>query len=270
MPELEKSISEWRSRMTAALPQHEEAVAELEEHLREHLACLQRQGKSDDEAFALAQERLGDPRAVAREFSRMPVGWWPARILLPALALLLALFVGLALWNWSRRMPVTALQLVFHGTYITGFFGVLGSGLIAASALVTTWRRPLRERERCAVRALLKKLAWVAAVAIPVGIVLGSIWRAQLIPNHWTLWSHHLRLMGPAASVALLFFAQSRTAANERRLWVMAIFASFVLFFSCFGPSIRVADIPVAWLCVVFLLGQVFLVLPRFRIVRVR
>ena len=40
MPNLETRIQEWRARMTQALPQRDEAVAELEEHLREHVANL--------------------------------------------------------------------------------------------------------------------------------------------------------------------------------------------------------------------------------------
>lgn len=270
MPDLENRIAEWRARMMAALPQREEAVAELEEHLREHLAGLRLQGKSDDEALALAQERLGDPQAVAREFGRMPHAWRPGLILLPALGLMLAFLLGVTLLNWSQRMPVTPLQVVFHGVYIVGYFGVLGSGLIATSAFVTTWWRPLHERERCAVRRLLKKLTWLAVVLLPLGIALGIVWRAQFLPNQWTQWSYLLRLVGAIVSTALLFLAQSRPTMNERRVWLTAIFASFVLFFSAFGPSIRLANIPVAWLCLVFLLGQVFLILPRFRIVRVR
>lgn len=268
MPELEIRIAEWRARMAAVLPQRDEAMAELEEHLRDHLADLRRQGKSDEEAFALAQERLGEPHAVAREFERMPV-MQPGWILLPALALMLAFLVGLSLWHWSQRLPVTALHVVFLGTYVTGCFGVLGSGLIATSALVTTLRRPLREREQCAVRRLLKKLARLAVVLLPMGVALGTFWRAELIPNQWTLWSYNLRMIVSIVSVALLFFAQSRPAASDRVRWLTAIFASLVLFFSRFGPAIRIADIPVAWLCAVFLLGQVFFVLPRFRIVRV-
>jgi hypothetical protein len=145
-----------------------------------------------------------------------------------------------------------------------------GSGLIATSALVTAWRRPLLEREVGAVRRILGRLAWLAVVMLPAGIALSTLWRAQFMPNQWTLWSYQLRMIGSLISVALLFFAHARRAASDRVRWLTAICASAVLFFSGFDPRIRVADIPVAWLCTLFLLGQVLLALPRFRIVRVR
>lgn len=44
--------------MTQAPPQRDEALAEPEEHLREHFANLQQQGKSDEEAWVLAQDTL--------------------------------------------------------------------------------------------------------------------------------------------------------------------------------------------------------------------
>ncbi len=111
MPELETMIAQWRDRMSTALSQRDEVVAELEEHLREHIATLQRQGKSDEEAFAIAQERLGEPGAVAREFERMGAGWLLGMILLSGLALLFAFTSAYLLWNWSRRLPLTALQI---------------------------------------------------------------------------------------------------------------------------------------------------------------
>jgi hypothetical protein len=271
MSKLETSIAEWRARMTEALPQRDEAVAELEEHLREHMAKLQRQGKSDDEAFALAQERIGEPHAIAREFDRMPASWRPGLILLPVLALILAFLLGGILYNyWERRLSVGALHpkwdqlyLVSIATSFTGYFGIFGSALIATGAFMKTSRRPLSERERQAVRRLLGKLARIAAIFISIGWALSTLWLARFQGTHWSL---HLRLAGPLFSVALLIFAQSRPAASHRVGWIMAILPCLVVVFASFGRFIRVADISVAWLCVVFLLGQVFFALPRFRI----
>ena len=269
MPELETKIAAWRARMSAALPHRNEAVVELEEHLREHLAALQRQGKSEDEAFALAQERLGSVQVVAHEFDRMPAGWRPGVILLWMLALLLALAVGASLWGWSRRLPLTIFQIVASCVNGTGFFGILGSGVVAASALITSCWRPLRERERQAVRQLLKMLTRLAGVFLPVGLALVTVWRAQFVPNFWTLGAYELRLIAILASLGLLAFTQSRRS-RERVLWLTAICASLVAFFSGFAPRFRVADVPIAWLGAVFLAGQIFLAVPRFRIVRVR
>ncbi len=269
MPELETRIAQWRTRMAAALPERDEAVAELEEHLRDYLADLKRQGKSDDEAFSLAEERLGQPVTIAREFGRMPSGWRPGRVSLPVLALALATLMGLSLWNWSRHLTVSALQVIALGVYITGYFGVLGAGLIATSASVKSLLRPLSERERRAVRRLLQRLARLAVWMLPLGAALGAYWRAEFLTNQWTEWSFHLRLLASTVSVGLLFLVQSRSSPSDRSRWLAAILATLAIVLSGFGPRLRIADFPVAWLGALFLAGQVFSMLPRFRIVRV-
>lgn len=267
MPNLETRIHEWRARMTQALPQRDEAVAELEEHLREHLVSLRQEGKSEEEAFALAQERIGEPHAIAREFSRMPAGWRPGLVMLPLLALILAVFWAAYLWTVSQRRDVPALYVGSITTGVVGFFGLLGSGVMATTAFLKSARRPLSERERLGVRRMLVKLAWLAGVFVAIGWLLGTVWLLQLDPNNlWTAWSYHLRPAGLLASVALLLFAHSRPATSDRVRWFTAILPLLVVFSSTFGRFFRVADISVAWVCVVFILLQTILVLPRFRI----
>jgi hypothetical protein len=267
MSDLEIRIEEWRARMTQALSQRDEAVAELEEHLREHVSHLQRQGKSEEEAFALAQERIGEPHAIAREFSRMPAGWRPGLVMLPVLVLILAVFWGTFLWSVSQRLDVPALYVGSITTGAVGFFGLFGSGVIATTAFLKSARRPLSERERLAVRRMLVKLARLAGVFVAIGWLLGTVWLLQLDPNNLrTAWSYHLRPAGLLVSVALLLFAHSRPATSDRVRWLTAILPLLVVFFSTFGRFIRVANISVVWVCVVFILVQAILVLPRFRI----
>ncbi len=89
MPEadLEPDIAAWRARMTAALPGRPEAVRELEEHLRDHIAALRREGMSGAAALAAAVRQFGDAAAVGREFSGTPSRWfgvahsWERRVL---------------------------------------------------------------------------------------------------------------------------------------------------------------------------------------------
>jgi hypothetical protein len=268
MSNLETRIAEWRARMLRALPHRYETVAELEEHLREHCADLQRQGKSDGEAFALAQERIGEPQAIAREFNRMPACWRPGLILLPVLALTLAFFLGYYFWFTSQRLPITALMVASLVTSTTGFFGLVGSALIATTACLKSARRPLSERERLAVRRMLAKLARLSVVFIAIGWAAGTAWRSQLIWNSaWMLWSYHLRLAGLLASLAMLIFVHARPATSDRVRWLTAMLPFLVVLFSSFGPFLRVANIPVGWVCVAILLvGQVYFALPRFRI----
>src|SRR5687767_6289770 len=104
MSNFDLRIGEWRTQMARALPQRDELVAELEEHLREHFSHLRQEGKSEDEAFALARQRIGEPDAIAREFDRMPACWRPGLIILPIMAVLTVFLLGGYLWLWSQEL----------------------------------------------------------------------------------------------------------------------------------------------------------------------
>ena len=268
MSKLESRIAEWRARMLQALPQRDETVAELEEHLRENCAELQRQGKSDDEAFAVAQKRMGEPEAIRREFDRMPAGWRPGLFLLPIWALFLAVSLGFQLWMWSERLPLTTLLVAFLLTSWIGFFAVVGSALIATSAFLKSAWRPLSERERLAVRRVLARLARLAAGFVAIGWVMGGLfWGSQLRVTPPDLLHYHLRTAGLFVSVVLLVFAHSRTGTSERVRWLTAILPCVIVVLTSFGRFLRVADFHVGWACVgILLAGQLFIALPRFRI----
>jgi hypothetical protein len=187
--------------------------------------------------------------------------------MLPVLVLILAVFWGTFLWSVSQRLDVPALYVGSITTGAVGFFGLFGSGVIATTAFLKSARRPLSERERLAVRRMLVKLARLAGVFVAIGWLLGTVWLLQLDPNNLrTAWSYHLRPAGLLVSVALLLFAHSRPATSDRVRWLTAILPLLVVFFSTFGRFIRVANISVVWVCVVFILVQAILVLPRFRI----
>lgn len=262
MSNLETRLAEWRARMAKVLPQSEEALDELEEHLRERVAELESHGTSDDDAFAIAQAGIGEPHVIAREFDRIPGRWRPGWISLPALALIVAYYIGLSLWTFSKHPPVPALHVAAVVTDIIGFFGIIGAGLIATGAFMKTLRRPLTERERYAVRKLLGNLAWVAAVCFLARWALSAIWLIQYGGAHWPF---HVRYGGTLFSVVLLILALSRRNVSDRGRWFMAILPALVVIFLNLW-LMRVADVSIAWVCVAFLLGQVFYVLPRFRI----
>ncbi|MBI4543368.1 MAG: hypothetical protein HY705_10075 [Gemmatimonadetes bacterium] len=67
---LEEQIDQWRSYLGRRQAIQSVDVAELEDHLREHIAALTAAGLSTDEAFLVAVKRMGDLDAVSREFAR--------------------------------------------------------------------------------------------------------------------------------------------------------------------------------------------------------
>jgi hypothetical protein len=66
---LEDQISQWREFLRRRAAIHGSDVAELEDHLRAHVAELTRHGLADDEAFLVAVKRMGNLDAVSREFA---------------------------------------------------------------------------------------------------------------------------------------------------------------------------------------------------------
>lgn len=74
--ELEQKIAAWRRQLTTELGGREEVADELEAHLRDGLEVLIKTGVPADEALARTLARLGDARAVAGEFARLPRPWW--------------------------------------------------------------------------------------------------------------------------------------------------------------------------------------------------
>jgi hypothetical protein len=67
---LEEQIDHWRSYLLRRQASHSVNVAELENHLREHLARLTEAGLAADEAFLIAVKRIGNLNALARDFAR--------------------------------------------------------------------------------------------------------------------------------------------------------------------------------------------------------
>src|SRR4051812_37363766 len=90
MRELDAKIADWRARLDAALPEQEQAVSELETHLRENIDELQATGMTPDAAFSVSIARLGGIDEIVREFRRVQ-SLWPPRV--RAVQVVLALLV---------------------------------------------------------------------------------------------------------------------------------------------------------------------------------
>ena len=66
---LELQIEQWRSYLGRRRAIHPVDVAELEDHLRDHIEALMAGGLSADEAFLVAVKRMGAQDAIANEFA---------------------------------------------------------------------------------------------------------------------------------------------------------------------------------------------------------
>lgn len=142
MQELERKIAAWREQMAMALPEREEAVRELEEHLRDHIAVLAAKGISASEAFAQAEAELGEARIVAREFERLATPWWRGAHYRAARALAYASgvcstaafvsYLSVATWSLARLLEGRPLP---NDPRWAGFWQTLAVVFVVASGL---------------------------------------------------------------------------------------------------------------------------------------
>ncbi len=70
MSNLERAIAEWRRQMAASGVKTSESLNELEAHLRDDVEHSIRSGRSAEQAFEGAVQRLGSTEAIRKEFSK--------------------------------------------------------------------------------------------------------------------------------------------------------------------------------------------------------
>ena len=71
MFDLEEAITKWRKAMMASSVSSIEELDELESHLRDEIEEQTRSGISQERAFAIAIERIGEPGALKKEFRKL-------------------------------------------------------------------------------------------------------------------------------------------------------------------------------------------------------
>jgi hypothetical protein len=87
--DLNAAIGEWQQELAGQPDLTPVVRRELETHLRDTVAELQRRGLSDEESFWLARRRVGRPQQLGEEFAKAdPTQVWRERIFWMALALL--------------------------------------------------------------------------------------------------------------------------------------------------------------------------------------
>lgn len=261
--ELETKIAAWRARMSAALPGQEETVRELESHLRDHIEVKTRGGMAADAAFEEGVKRMGEPRAVAREFARMDgagerLEWSVAR---PAVVIygltgsLYAALIAYMVWRWSAlgMQPLLAAHTV---AIAGGYLAVLTAGLLGAWTLVASWRRVPPEREVRTQRREIFRMTAVGSVLVPLGVVLGMAWAHGHLPGG--AWSWAPVEIGAAcvwASTWLLLLVQLRVIPSERVRALLMVLGAAVVLLGWFAKGLTPV-VPAGWLGVALILSQ--------------
>jgi len=102
---LEQAIAQWRAELARQPGLTPADLRELEAHLRDGFAELQRQRLNDDEAFLLARHRVGPPLPVAAEFAKAaPARVWAPRVFWMAFGALVIQLWQTTLSLWSSAL----------------------------------------------------------------------------------------------------------------------------------------------------------------------
>lgn len=104
--DLETAVQQWRQHLAGEPSVSEDSLVELEEHLRTAIDDLRSKGLSAQEAYQIAAQRLGEPKAIGTEFQQInPAQVWSRRVLWMAIGYLVTQF-----WN---SISGSAAQLTF-------------------------------------------------------------------------------------------------------------------------------------------------------------
>ena len=173
---LEAAVAAWRAHLAGAAL-NEDAVRELEAHLRESVERLQETGCAEEDAFAIATYRLGQAGPLAAEFLKLDpgrsrrnrLGWFTAGLLASyagptALSLIsTSLTRGLSRWGVASGGWWWAAETV-------AFLGVLG--LMVALAAKAAGSQRVLPRPTAGSRgpaAAFTAVAGISALLLGVG-----------------------------------------------------------------------------------------------------
>lgn len=181
MFDLEKSIADWRRELSRA-GVSPDVIDELSSHLHDEIVALTRDGATEEDAFRLAQARIGNPESLQREFQKTSRAQRrPVTIISAVWFIAIAGFACFVL----RRMraaegsdPLLALHVFALSIgYITVVFaGSFGIGYTMLRLL----NRATPARSEALLHGL-RRFNLLAAAFVLIGLVSGLIWKAKYL-----------------------------------------------------------------------------------------
>jgi hypothetical protein len=265
MPELEQKIAAWRATLPAALRHESQTIAELEEHLRDHVAALCRAGMNVDAAFDTAVRGLGEPQVLAREFARANRRWMPRTPGVLGVTVLVGLavmiFVGLAALSCASHL-ISGLLFAHVVPITTGYLAVLGAGLLGLFTLVTPLWRPLTVVERRELRTAMFWFTVTASVLVPVGMILGMFWATENVGRAWSWLPVENGALLVLGSSWLLLLVQTRIVVSEKARAFLALLGGIGVVVGLTAKPLA-ANVPIGWLCLALIVSQGAVVMLR-------
>ena len=128
---LEQSITDWRRQMLAVGVATPTPLEELESHLREDVAVLQRSGLDEAEAFHTAVQNFGPAQIIQTEFNKTPapadsLNWKFLRVLFAGFTVIFPLLISyLACVSQNGVFADLTPAQKFSDVAAAGFFSLL-------------------------------------------------------------------------------------------------------------------------------------------------
>jgi len=139
MFDLNQKITKWLNGLGRSEAFEGRDIAELEGHLREEIEHLTAQGLSEQEAFLVARQRLGDTAALEDEFAKVNGGHILRNRLFWMVAGVLAYLLARCLAGAAGNGGVLVARLGGLGAYGAGLLGVAAGGLGFGVMLLLTY-----------------------------------------------------------------------------------------------------------------------------------
>jgi hypothetical protein len=203
--DLEDAIRKWRDSLLQSSRMRAEELEELELHLRDSVGALQKRGLSEDEAWLIAQRRLGQRAALKNEFAKVAT---PAKVVTGAWERFIAatqiptptgpeILRRIVLMERDIVLPVkvVAIAILLFSFYASPWFtnvsselevGVevvqnslwahVGINLLAAGVLLFARRVPLRLLEWTVFAMTLFDGVFILLIAIVLGSAEVMYW----------------------------------------------------------------------------------------------
>ncbi len=238
MFDFDQEMRRWRRVISKRLPLHRDAVAELEEHLRDAVQRHVENGLPQDVAWTKAMDELGSPDSIMVEFNKLPryavYRWWPARIVMGTYFIVALLLSSLIIARILEGKVETLLALHVMSTTL-GYTAVFAISAIAAWSVISRAFRGWTDAETEVFSRTTRCVSMTALILTLLGVVSGGCWVYRQTAQYW---SWNLKEIGGVTLVAwnALVLVLLNRRNNERIGMVLGLMGAVLVTLCWFGP----------------------------------
>jgi hypothetical protein len=235
MHELEKMIAEWRRSLRGRM--REDAIDEIEDHLRQRVGELTAANHDLQTAFATASREIGPPAQIAAEFSKVESKlWWPIKLGLAMLCLAAVLLPGMLIARLHDK-PLGLLLGVHVFTITLGYLTVFMIGIFGSCF---AFQRCFAEFPSAKANRIAHVAARCATVALPfvaIGIALGAVWAYITWGRAWSNDPKELGGLCILAWTIGFIVAERSGAISAKTVMLLAILGNIVVSLGWLGSN---------------------------------